>query len=277
MKIDLGSEIRPVVDLAKLSAAWEQLDAKEQRTLGEIRLAKGNLLREARKAFPTTGNDGAWAKHLEKWKIPPQTARDYMKLAGYVESTSTNFVEAEPPALPTYAEAGIKKQLAPKLLEHGCADCGEMFTAPIWHCPGCAHHWPPDRETCRNCHNYRSDGSKIDVEEGDDNDEMEDVDPGETRPLFHAAAQRGLPPKMEERETQVARLRTFWDRVYIDSKKLGAHLTDATTSIEDFHSVKNTLIAIANLVLEELERAGVLAADGQQKQRLLVLDGGKGK
>jgi poly(3-hydroxybutyrate) depolymerase len=33
-----------------------------------------------------------------------------------------------------------------------CSDCGEGFDAPVWHCPGCGHHWPLAETQCRNCH-----------------------------------------------------------------------------------------------------------------------------
>lgn len=108
--------VQPAVDLVKLTHQWEMLCGREERTektLAEVRLEKGRLLKQARGAFPTTGNDGAWSKHLAKWNIPDRTARDYMRLAGYVESTSAKHAEAETDneteAVPTYAQAGIVK------------------------------------------------------------------------------------------------------------------------------------------------------------------------
>lgn len=35
-----------------------------------------------------------------------------------------------------------------------CPLCEDLFTDPVWHCIGCAHHWlmsDPER-TCKNCH-----------------------------------------------------------------------------------------------------------------------------
>jgi len=29
--------------------------------------------------------------------------------------------------------------------------CGERFTAQVWHCVECDHHWPIERDTCWNC------------------------------------------------------------------------------------------------------------------------------
>lgn len=117
---DHGAIVQPATDIAKLTLQWELLDAREERTLAEIRVAKGKLLVEARKAFPRTGNDGGWSKLLAKWKVDRDTALRYMKLAGHVESmaaaeddepTSGKKSEVE---IPTYATAGIVKQSTPK-------------------------------------------------------------------------------------------------------------------------------------------------------------------
>lgn len=32
--------------------------------------------------------------------------------------------------------------------------CREEFSERVWHCPVCAHHWPPAITSCKNCHNY---------------------------------------------------------------------------------------------------------------------------
>lgn len=36
-----------------------------------------------------------------------------------------------------------------------CTTCGQEFSAPVWHCPGCDHHWPPAQSQCANCHQGR--------------------------------------------------------------------------------------------------------------------------
>lgn len=101
----IAPEIRPAVDLARLRHEYELLDAREARTIGEIRLSKGKILKEARKAFPTRGpNAKGWGELLEEWKVPQQTAWEYMKLAGYVEEFSPSLGET-----PTRVEAGITK------------------------------------------------------------------------------------------------------------------------------------------------------------------------
>lgn len=105
-----AAEVSPAVDLARLSSEWDLLEGREQRTLAEIRLAKGKLLVEARKSFPTTGRGAGWAEHLRKWKIDDETARRYMKLAGYVEKLPQSEAVSAPP---TYAEAGIVKVREP--------------------------------------------------------------------------------------------------------------------------------------------------------------------
>jgi hypothetical protein len=32
-----------------------------------------------------------------------------------------------------------------------CGTCGETFSAPVWHCPGCDHHWQVGQTACPNC------------------------------------------------------------------------------------------------------------------------------
>jgi hypothetical protein len=114
MRVDRPAEIRPAVDIAKLSRQWDLACGREERTeksLAEIRLEKGKLLVEARKAFPAKGPKAAgWGQLLAKWHIEERTARNYMSLAGYVESVSETFSDT-----PTYAEAGIVKPTAKQL------------------------------------------------------------------------------------------------------------------------------------------------------------------
>lgn len=35
-----------------------------------------------------------------------------------------------------------------------CSECGDSFSAKVWHCPYCAHHWPEGQEVCKNCRSY---------------------------------------------------------------------------------------------------------------------------
>lgn len=108
---DNGAIVESAVDIAKLTHLWEQLDAREQRTLGEIRLAKGKLLVEARRGFPAHGPYArGWGELLAKWKIEERTARNYMSLAGYVEAVPEKLSET----LPTYVEAGIVRARDPE-------------------------------------------------------------------------------------------------------------------------------------------------------------------
>lgn len=37
-------------------------------------------------------------------------------------------------------------------LLYQCPLCKEDFSAQVWHCPVCAHHWPMHRDYCANCH-----------------------------------------------------------------------------------------------------------------------------
>ena len=49
MTRNLGSEIRPEIDLSQIDAEWTALDEKEARTLREIRVERGRLLTVARR------------------------------------------------------------------------------------------------------------------------------------------------------------------------------------------------------------------------------------
>jgi len=42
-----------------------------------------------------------------------------------------------------------------------CPKCLDWFFEPVWHCPGCDHHWLVGDDECRNCYRYkrRRDGS----------------------------------------------------------------------------------------------------------------------
>jgi hypothetical protein len=93
-----AAEIAPAVDIARLTHEWDALDGREQRTLAEFRVAKGKLLIEARRAFPARGPRAkGWGELLTKWRIAERTARDYMKLAGYVEENEVSASFAEIP------------------------------------------------------------------------------------------------------------------------------------------------------------------------------------
>lgn len=104
---DQIAHVAPAVDLAQLRARWAALDAREEKTLAEIRLERGRVLVDARKAFPTSGRLAAgWGELLAVWKIEERTAQRYMQLAGYVAAEIPDKVSA----IPTYAKAGIVKQ-----------------------------------------------------------------------------------------------------------------------------------------------------------------------
>lgn len=47
-----------------------------------------------------------------------------------------------------------------------CPRCYDVFDHPVWHCPGCEHHWIVGDDTCRNCHRHErhQDGSVHKVE-----------------------------------------------------------------------------------------------------------------
>jgi hypothetical protein len=103
--------VQQSVDLNKLTRAWESACGQETRaekTLAEVRLEKGRLLVEARKAFPARGPKAkGWGELLERWGLNQQTAWKYMALAGYV---ADRISPQESEIVPTYAEAGIVRR-----------------------------------------------------------------------------------------------------------------------------------------------------------------------
>ena len=59
-------------------------------------------------------------------------------------------------------------------------------------------------------------------------------------------------------------------------RQRGIHLTDCTTSPDEFHRMKNLMIDVVNEFLAELDAAGVLDEKDQQRRRqLTLLSGGK--
>jgi protein gp37 len=71
-----------------------------------------------------------------------------------------------------------------------CPACGEAFDAdtPVWHCPGCDHHWLIGDDECRNCHFFerledgtvaRIEAEDPDEEDGDEEDQDEQESIGE--------------------------------------------------------------------------------------------------
>lgn len=111
----VASEIRPAIDLASLDRKWTALQDEEARTLAEIRIEKGKLLIQARKAFPEHGSrhSKGWLGQLEKWKITESTAQRYMKFAGYAETTTPTMTGVKGKS-PTYIDAGITKPTEPE-------------------------------------------------------------------------------------------------------------------------------------------------------------------
>lgn len=244
---DHGAIVQPATDIAKLSLQWELLDAREERTLAEIRVGKGKLLIEARKAFPRTGNNGGWSKLLAKWKVDRDTALRYMKLAGHVESAAATSAESEDDELasgkksevniPTYAAAGIIKHSAPKR------------PAPV------------------------ADDEPLAAAERQDLVERLDREAEERRLAALA------PLRMEARETAVSRVLAWLERSIEMSNQLaadGIHMTDCTTSAPDLERVKTRALTLFGILESELTSVDVnTVRPVAPKNQLSLLTGGK--
>lgn len=266
-------ETRPVFD-------YDQSVAEAKKLLGEIEKLEERRLRLGRHFIGAKKQiaHGKWLQYLSDVGIEDRTARNYMSLAGYVDTVKSEKFSDIPGDVnvPTYAEAGVIKAAEPEEDERfGCADCGESFSTPVWHCPGCAHHWSDERSSCWNCHEFNSDGSRIAVDIDDAEEEKESRAISETFP----SAQDRIPP-MDERARRTHRLvqaiTAAKSTLSACLKTENIHLTDVTTSPHEFEQVKGLIIELVNELLAELDRAGVL--DGNEKRRQLkLLDGGLSK
>ena len=59
--------------------------------------------------------------------------------------------------------AHIDQVIKEKAFPYACETCNERFSVPVWHCPGCAHHYHEQDSECGNCHEYTSDGKRISI------------------------------------------------------------------------------------------------------------------
>ena len=272
MTRDLGSIVRPAADLVQLAQevrrANESLSAAEkleQRTAEQAasareraanaRLTLGRLLVEARKAWPARGPKAkGWGDFLREQGIGEDSALRYMMLAGYVGeiSRTDGDVRETPPRVPTYAEAGIKK--APTITAPTSLLVEALERAPATPEPRAPITEAPTRPV------------RVVTDE-------------EREAAQQAHIARIQPPKMETREDRTRRLAIGWGEALAAIRKVRdeaqIHLTDATTSTEDFESVRKTIVSVARAALDELETAGALDAPEPRKRQLSILDGGK--
>lgn len=55
--------------------------------------------------------------------------------------------------IPSATGAHLKQDgTVPLLSVYCCPICHEDFSAQVWHCTHCDHHWPMQRDYCANCH-----------------------------------------------------------------------------------------------------------------------------
>jgi hypothetical protein len=257
--------VEPAVDVARIGdevrAAHAALrDAEAQERKAEIQVEKsreeaarrrldlGRALAKARKAWPARGPKAkGWGDFLREQGIPESTAKDYMRLAGFVEVSTTDDDVVE--TVPTYAEAGIDKRpratFTPSAIE-----------GPYVSRPALATVAP-------------SSGPRL-YREVEWTDEQREA-------VYRAEVETTQPPRMPVRETRthIVIEKAAAARAALTAlDESGAHLTDVSTSPEDFMRAKQLFIDIANRCLDELAAAGVL--DGkEQRRQLQLLDGGK--
>lgn len=112
----------------------------------------------------------------------------------------------------------------------------------------------------------------------DDGPQYEEVTEEERESSYRREVEAALPERMQAREAKTHSLVDLLAQARSSLRDgitaRNVHLTDVTTSPEDFMRAKQLMIDIVNLFLEELDAAGVL--DGKERRRQLqLLDGGK--
>ena len=85
---------------------------------------------------------GAWREKLEGTGEIPQSGQRTGQDGRTTNVAGSHRHPAAKPESPTPAEP----------IQATCATCGEAFSAPVWHCAACGHHWPVSQAQCGNCH-----------------------------------------------------------------------------------------------------------------------------
>jgi hypothetical protein len=266
--------IESAIDITQIAAevrkahiALRDAEAAEQRAEAEHEKASENAARrrfelgqgliKARKAWPARRGPKAkgWGEFCREQGFTTDQALDWMKYAGFVELSGTDLDDPESKA-PTYADAGIDKR--PRKSDSRDDD------AAVWECVECGQENKPRASVCAECTRprYHIEPSR----------EQKDA---VSRSLFDIEVAQRKPPAMEAREVAVKDLRDDWVSFFERRTKSPHRLTDATTSPNDFEQIKSTMIGVFNLIVEDLKSAGVIDDNGKERQRLLILDGGK--
>jgi hypothetical protein len=256
----IAAEVRKAHIALRDAEAAEQRAEVEHEKASELaarrRLELGQRLVKARKAWPSRGPKAkGWGDFLREQGIGEDSALRYMALAGHVEVSRTGDDEREI-SVPTYADIGIDKR--PRKSDSRDED------AAAWECVECGQENKPRASVCAECTRprYHIEPSR----------EQKDA---VSRSLFDIEVAQRKPPVMEAREAAVKDLRDDWVSFFERRTKSPHRLTDATTSPNDFEQIKSTMIGVFNLIVEDLKAAGVIDDNGKERQRLLILDGGK--
>lgn len=330
---DRGSIVQPAIDIAAIGRAVrqahialqdaeraethaEQVAATRREEAARRRVELGRQLCEARKAWPAKGpgrvGGKSWGEWLLDQGIEERRAREWMQIAGYVESLAAEKVPATfsdvagtPTPAPTLREAGIDKRprksdapVAGFVEEfHRQNDSGgetltqEKVSAQFSNCADTPASVPTLREAGIRQYDLKSDAPPV----ADLTDEPEPppapVEPPrprqprephvwtdeERRAIQLEQVTRLQPPKMETREERTQQLVRHWNAAaecIAKARDKGLHLTDATTSAWDFESVKKTILHVARAALDELEGAGALDTPEPRQRHLSLLQGG---
>lgn len=180
------------VDLRQLSetllAEMANQSAENAKTAGQSFVQHaincGRYLVEAKRRC----EHGEWMKWLaDNCEFSSDTAQRYMKLA---KTASVPFLESADSITEALEIARSENEPEHEGEPDGSflfepdgelgdttffCDCGEEFTMEVWHCPGCAHHWPLTKGDCGNCHEFGPDGKHPD--DGEPEPQSEPVEP----------------------------------------------------------------------------------------------------
>jgi len=129
-------------DTARYTELWDSLTANQRRMLEA-------LARETKTTRPL--GDDFRRRHRLGTYASVERALNALVDRGLVERLGRDTT-----VIPdVFLRLWLNEEPTP-LSAYICADCGEAFSLPVWHCPACDHHWPLTDTECGNCHAPRT-------------------------------------------------------------------------------------------------------------------------
>jgi hypothetical protein len=172
------AEIRAVVRQGGYFDAFH--DACRANDSHGVRVTNADKRRRVEEALKHEEMKGKSARHIaDLCGVSPDTVCRIKPDAQVSDSDTSTVVGKDGKTYP----AKPRKPKQPRKEPFVCHQCGEEFDHPVWHCPGCAEHWPNTENTCPNCplaHDHAGDEPQPNGSEpAGAADEDEDGDAGE--------------------------------------------------------------------------------------------------